>query len=136
MRPCSGPDPAQNRFAMRLMFASALACSMLATAPSQAAEPLYESRLMRLAEILGSVHFLRTLCGEEGNAWREEMQRILQAEAPDPERRAKLVGSFNRGYRAFDGVYSVCTSSATAAIARYMKEGEALSREIATRYGN
>jgi predicted secreted protein len=29
-----------------------------------------------------------------------------------------------------------CTASATEAISRYMKEGEALSRDIATRYGN
>jgi predicted secreted protein len=29
-----------------------------------------------------------------------------------------------------------CTASATEAIDRYMKEGEALSRDIAARYGN
>ncbi|MCV0397684.1 MAG: TIGR02301 family protein [Rhizobiaceae bacterium] len=121
---------------IRIMILATILASAFISAPVRASEPLYESRLLRLAEILGSIHFLRTLCGEEGNSWRAEMEKLLETEAPDAERRARLVGRFNRGYRAFDGVYSVCTSSATAAIERYMKEGEELSREIATRFGN
>ena len=91
---------------------------------------------MRLAEVLGSLHFLRNLCGEPGEQWRGEMEKLLQAENPDPARRAKFIASFNRGYRSFAGSYISCTASATEAISRYMKEGEALTREIAARYGN
>ena len=91
---------------------------------------------MRLAEVLGSLHYLRNLCGETGNVWRGEMEQLLASENPPPERKARFVASFNRGYRSFDGVYVACTASATEAISRYMKEGEALSRDIATRYGN
>ena len=91
---------------------------------------------MRLAEVLGSLHFLRNLCGEAGNQWRQQMERLLEAEQPEPDRRAQFIASFNRGYRSFEGTYSSCTASATEAIGRYMQEGERLSRDITTRFGN
>lgn len=101
-----------------------------------AAEAPFDPGLMRLAEILGSLHFLRNLCGEKEDQWRKQMERLLEIEDPAPERRARFVASFNRGYRAFEGTYTSCTSSAVAAISRYMTEGEALSRDIVQRYGN
>ena len=118
--------------------AMATAAPLLVAAPCFAAsvEAKFEQPLMRLAEVLGSLHYLRNLCGEPGNQWRGEMEQLLASENPAPERRARFVASFNRGYRSFDGVYVACTPSATEAISRYMKEGEALTRDIATRYGN
>jgi len=107
-----------------------------AAAQAAVAEAPFEPRLMRLAEVLGSLHYLRNLCGEHGNQWREQMEKLLTAENPEPARRARFVASFNRGYRSFDGIYVNCTASATEAISRYMKEGEALSRDIASRFGN
>ena len=96
--------------------------------------PPYDEGLLRLAEVLGSVHYLRNLCGEESNQWRERMQRLLAIENPEPLRRSRLIASFNRGYRAFDSVYVSCTPQALEAIQRYMKEGEEISREITSRY--
>ncbi|MBN9244457.1 MAG: TIGR02301 family protein [Mesorhizobium sp.] len=125
-----------------MMRASLPLCACLAvalgvsTVHAQAVEAPFEPGLMRLAEILGSLHFLRNLCGEKGDQWRVEMQKLLETENPDPDRRARFVASFNRGYRSFGSSYSRCTASATEAINRYMKEGEALSRDIASRYGN
>ena len=118
--------------------AVAIAGSPLAAVPSFAAsaEAPFEQPLMRLAEVLGSLHYLRNLCGETGNQWRDEMEQLLTSENAQAERRARFIASFNRGYRSFDGVYVSCTPSATEAISRYMKEGEALTRDIATRYGN
>jgi uncharacterized protein (TIGR02301 family) len=104
--------------------------------PARAAEAPYETRLVRFAEILGSVHYLRNLCGETGNDWRERMETLLRTENPDPERRARLVASFNRGYRSFQSTYVQCTPSAALAIERYMKEGETIARDIVTRFGN
>jgi uncharacterized protein (TIGR02301 family) len=103
---------------------------------AQSVEPLYESRLLRLAEILGSLHFLRNLCGDSGSQWRDQMEALLAAEEPEPGRRARLVARFNHGYRSFDATYSTCTESAIVAIERYMKEGERLSRDIVLRFGN
>jgi uncharacterized protein (TIGR02301 family) len=118
---------------MRFLLAVLLAASAL---PARAVEAPYEKNLLRLAEILGSLQYLRNLCGEKGDDWREAMDAILITEHPDPDRRAQLVGSFNRGYRTYSDIYHTCTASATEAIARYMKEGEALSRDTANRFGN
>ncbi len=123
-----------------MRFATALLAAVLAISaaigPARAVEAPFEGRLMRLAEVLGSLHYLRNLCGEKGNRWRSQMEKLLEVEKPDDKRRARFVASFNRGYRTFDEIYASCTASATEAISRYMTEGEALSREIAGRYGN
>lgn len=107
-----------------------------AARPAVAVEAPYEQNLLRLAEVLGSLHYLRNLCGEQGDAWRKEMETLLETENPDAARRARFVASFNRGYRSFETVYAVCTASAVESIRRYMKEGEALTRDVAARYGN
>lgn len=122
--------------ALTLVIALALLSSTSLAAPVRAVEAPFEPGLLRLAEVLGSLHFLRNLCGEKGTEWREQMEKLLQAENPSPERRAHFIASFNRGYRSFEGTYTACTASATEAISRYMKEGEALSRDIASRFGN
>lgn len=124
------------RRASTTLIALTLAASTVLAAPARAVDAPFEPGLLRLAEVLGSLHFLRNLCGEKGTQWRAEMEKLLQAEKPSPERRARFIASFNRGYRSFDGTYTACTPSATEAISRYMKEGEALSRDIASRYGN
>ena len=120
-----------------VLAAIAIGCGLLAApVAARAAEAPYEPQLMRLAEILGSLHFLRNLCGEEGDDWRRQMEALLEAEAPDAARRARMVGQFNLGYTAFEANYTVCTEAAIEAIRRYMKEGEALTRDVVGRFGN
>ena len=105
---------------------------------STTGEPVapYDDKLLRLSEILGSVHYLRALCGaKEDNKWRDTMSAILAAEQPGPNRRARLIAHFNRGYRTFNRSYSTCTASALLASERYMKEGAELSKQITQRYG-
>jgi uncharacterized protein (TIGR02301 family) len=79
--------------------------------------PPYEARLLRLAEILGSVQYLRNLCNGEGEtAWRETMQALLDSEtASEPDRRETLTAGYNRGFRAFASVYASCTDAARLA---------------------
>lgn len=124
---------AANRSA--LFFATAI-CLLAFSAPLRAENVPYEKQLLRLSEILGSVHYLRNLCGEKDGDWRGQMEALLTAENPEPARRARMVASFNRGYRTFGSIYKTCTESATEAIARYMKEGETLTKEVVVRYGN
>ena len=122
-----------------MRIASLLIALLIATsapAPARAVEAPFDPGLQRLAEILGSLHFLRNLCGEPGTAWREEMEKLISSENPDAERKAKFIASFNRGYRSFPSSYSSCTPSAIEAINRYTAEGERISSEIAGRYGN
>ena len=104
--------------------------------PAAAVDAPYEAGLMRIAEVMGSLHFLRNLCGDKGDQWRETMERLLAAENPSAERRARFIASFNRGYRSFESTYTKCTASATEAIGRYTVEGETLARDLAARYGN
>ena len=111
-----------------------------AGAPARAAEggpAPYDRDLQRLAEILGSLHYLRGLCGaNEGAKWRNEMQALLDAETPSGERRDRLTASFNRGYRGFQQTYRACTPAADLVIRRYLEEGSKISREITARYAN
>lgn len=97
----------------------------------------YMKPLSRLATVLGSLHFLRGLCGDpNADVWREKMNAILDAQAPGEADRRTLVAHFNQGYRAFESTYRKCTPAATVAVERYAKEGADLSREISARYGS
>lgn len=97
--------------------------------------PIYEEKLLRLAEILGSLSFLRDLCGEsDGAAWRHEMDALLVAENPGPERRKRLVARFNHGFETYNAIYRSCTPSAERAIRRYLSEGETLASDVRSRY--
>ncbi len=116
--------------------AVALIAPLALSRPAAALDAPYESGLLRIAEVMGSLHFLRNLCGDKGDQWRQTMERLLAAENPDPERRARFIASFNRGYRSFESTYTQCTSSATEAIGRYTVEGENLARDLAARFGN
>src|SRR6266568_1842086 len=72
----------------------------------------------------------------EGQIWRNEMQALIDAEAPPGERRDRMVASFNRGYRGFQQTYRSCTPAADLAIRRYLDEGARISRDITARYAN
>ncbi len=110
-------------------------------APARAADNVetapYDTELQRLAEILGALHYLREVCGaKEGQKWRNEMQALLDSEAPDGDRRRKIAASFNRGYRGFQQTYRTCTPAADLAIRRYLEEGAKIARDITARYAN
>lgn len=113
-----------------------------APAPAPAAPPdnataPYDGELQRLAEILGSLQYLRTVCGaKEGQKWRAEMQALIDAEAPGGERRRRIVARFNSGYRGFEQTYRTCTPAADLAIRRYLDEGAKIAREVTARYAN
>ncbi len=107
------------------------------TRPPQSTPAPYDHDLQRLAEILGSLHFLRGICGSnEGQKWRNEAQTLIDTEAPSGERRDQMIASFNRGYRAFQQSYRTCTPAADFAIRRYLAEGAKIAREITARYAN
>ncbi|HEY9520242.1 MAG TPA: TIGR02301 family protein, partial [Methyloceanibacter sp.] len=92
----------------------------------------YDVKLLRLAEILGAVHYLRELCGaQEGQLWRDQMREIVKNEGSTAVRRAKLVNSFNDGYRGYRRTYRTCTSSATLAITRFSAEGAQIAAALA-----
>lgn len=98
--------------------------------------PAYEPQMMRLAEILGALHYLRELCGaDEEQLWREQMAKILINEEPSEPRKARLIASFNKGFRGFREIYRECTPTAVTATNQYLKQGARISTEIPDRYG-
>ena len=108
-----------------------------APARAEVAAAPFDPSLQRLAEILGALHYLRGICGaNEGQKWRNEMQAIVDAEAPSGERRTRIIASFNRGYRGFQQSYRTCTPAADLAIRRYLDEGAKIARDITARYAN
>ena len=126
------------------MFARAAAVAVIALsllgAPARAIEggpSPFDADLMRLAEILGALHYLRPLCGaNEGNKWRDQMSALIDAEAQSGDRRNRMVANFNNGYRNFQRTYRTCTPAANLAVRRYLDEGAKISREITARYTN
>jgi len=116
-------------------------CLLLGTAAAplhaQTGAAPFDNDLQRLSEILGALHYLRAICGSnEGQKWRNEMQALVDAEAPTGDRRDRMIASFNRGYRGFQQTYRSCTPAADFAIRRYLDEGSKIACEITARYGN
>src|SRR4051794_26465352 len=102
------------------------------SAPPPPDDRPYDTKLLRLAEILGAVHYLRELCGaQEGQLWRDQMEEILKHEGTTAVRRAKLVNSFNDGYRGYRRTYRSCTDSATLAVTRFTSEGAQIAVALA-----
>lgn len=106
--------------------------------PAVAEKPApYDERLLRLAEILGSVHYLRNLCNGQEAEWRQLMSDLLAEETHnEPKRAAAFTAGFNRGYRSFAATYTKCTPQAVAAEEKYRAEGATLATEITARFGN
>lgn len=98
--------------------------------------PAYTSQMLRLAEILGAVHYLRNLCGaDEGMLWRDQMENIVKNEDPTPQRKAEIIGRFNRGFRTYQEIHRVCSPTAVEAVNLYMRQGKRLAGEIPGRFG-
>ena len=123
-----------KHFVAALLIAATLG---LGSARAQDAAAPFDGDLARLAEILGTLHYLRGICGNnEGAKWRNEMQALVDAETPSGDRRTRMIASFNRGYAGFQQTYRTCTPAAGIAIRRYIEEGSKISRDLTARYAN
>jgi uncharacterized protein (TIGR02301 family) len=121
------------------LFAVLLLATTCASLPARAQEGAapFDADLQRLSEILGTLHYLRGICGaNEGAKWRNEMQALIDAETPSGERRTRMIAGFNRGYNGFQTTYRTCTPAADIAIRRYLDEGSKISRDLTARYAN
>ena len=113
-----------------------VACLAIPARAEDAAAP-FDGELQRLAEIHGTLHYLRGICGNnEGAKWRNQMQALIDAETPAGDRRTRMVAGFNRGYNGFQQTYRSCTPAAQVAIRRYIDEGSKISRDLTARYAN
>lgn len=111
-----------------------LVAGMAAPVAAQDGKP-YDEPLMRLAEILGAVHYLRELCSaNDGQLWRQHMRTLIDAETTSAVRKARITRSFNQGYRNYSRTYTTCTPSAQTAIDRFMAEGIEISEGLVSRF--
>lgn len=125
-----------NRRAVSHRLVALLLIGWLATPSFAAEEAPYDDSLARLAELLGALHHLRPLCGaQEPQIWRDQMQALIDAEQPSPARRQRLVERFNLSYRSLVAAHTSCSPASRDLAERYRKEGEALSRDVLSRYG-
>jgi uncharacterized protein (TIGR02301 family) len=112
------------------------------SAPAQAAPPAaerappYEPQLLRLAEMMGALAYLRDLCGAgDGEKFRAKMAALLAAEGVSEARRELLGGAYNDGFRGYATSYRECTPAANEVISRFLSEAARLAADIASRYG-
>lgn len=114
--------------------AAPAARSPVTTPDARVSAPSVEQGMLRLAEIMGSLAWLRNVCGaNDSRLWRDRMNALLEAESASPERKERLAGAYNGGYRAWRLTYNRCTPSGELAIQRFLKEGEKLSNMLSSR---
>ena len=104
--------------------------------PLDTGAPPYEAPLQRLAELLGTLSYLRDLCGYgDGNEFRARMSTLLDAEAASGPRRERIAGYFNRGWREYELLHRTCTPVSRTVVERSMDEAGRLARELSSRFG-
>lgn len=113
----------------------AAAAQQTPSAPTGTDERPYDAQLARLAELLGSIHYLRELCGaNDGQTWRNQMKELVGSEGTTALRRAHLVEAFNKGYRSYARTYRSCTPPAVTAIGHFMDQGATLAETLAEQH--
>nr|WP_306265386.1 TIGR02301 family protein [Pararhizobium sp. IMCC3301] len=121
-------------------FAVCLLPVLMMSAHGQAArpgdgQPPYETDLLRLVSIIGSLEFLHPLCKRQpSGVWKAQMAGLLEAEEPVPARRARMMASYNKAYALLEQLYRTCTPAAELITQRYETEAIELTRLMATTY--
>lgn len=115
---------------MRSLISLISAVVLAAPAFAQSSDA-YQGRVMRLAEILGGLHAIRTLCDPGGDTkWRDRMMELMRLERPSTDERNNLTNRFNSGYAEAQSRFSSCSAEARAYSATLAREGESLSRSL------
>lgn len=103
--------------------------------PEAPAAP-YETDLLKVSEVMGGLALLQQVCAAPAaESWTERMRALMEAEGRSPAIRDRLAGAYNKGFRAYALMHRDCTPVSREAAARLAREGEALARQIASRYG-
>ncbi len=105
-------------------------------APAAQPPPPYQPQLLRLAEIMGALAYLRDLCGAgDGAKFRARMAALLDAESASETERDLIAGAYNRGFENYRITYRECTPAAGEIISNFLAEMARLATEVASRYG-
>ena len=105
------------------------------TPTSVESPPPYEPQLLRLAELIGSLAYLRDLCGDgDGATFRAKFAELVDAEGTTDPRKEALAGAFNRGFRDYELTYRACTPVARDIVSRFLDEAGRIAKDVANRY--
>jgi len=116
----------------RRVLAAGLIAALASPVAGQTANS--QDEILRLSEILGAIHHLREICGNnERQLWRDQMVELLEIEQPETALRTRMTEAFNRGYNDYRRTYGTCTPSAKTATARFFEEGGNISKLLASR---
>lgn len=117
-----------------ILFALSVCLNGIATAQDYRNNPVYEDKLVGLADVLGRVHAIRVLCNGQGDQyWREYMRNLLDLEAPAAGYlRSRMVDSFNAGYTAEQSRFDSCGPQAAQLESDLSTRGRQLSESLAS----
>ncbi len=91
----------------------------------------HQTRLVRMAEVMGGLHYLRGICDKEDNqVWRGNMMRLLDLEQPPQDVRERMVSRFNSYFDREQKSFSTCNRKATREIKKLAGEGQQLTSEL------
>jgi uncharacterized protein (TIGR02301 family) len=97
--------------------------------------PPYEAQLLRLAELIGALTYLRDLCDDgDGATFRAKFADLVDTEGTTDARKESLAGAFNRGFRDYELTYRACTPTAREIVARFLDEASHIAKDVANRY--
>ncbi len=96
----------------------------------------YDPQLLRLAEVLGALTYLRDLCADkDSETWRARMQSLLDSEGTSQIRKDRLAGAYNKGIEGYALSYGSCTPNARLIIARFLAESGRIAKAIENQFG-
>ena len=132
----SAPTAEQSRTPAAAKPAAAMPPPTETPTPTQTeAPPPYEPQLLRLAELIGALAYLRDLCGDgDGAAFRDKMASLVDTEGTTEARKESLAGAFNRGFRDYELTYRACTPIARDIVVRFLDEASRIAKDVANRY--
>ena len=104
--------------------------------PPVDALPPYQGEVEHLASLMGTLAYMRDLCGAgDGAQWRAKMEELLASEGSTAQRRDRLAGAFNEGLQDYGRTYRHCTPAAGVVIERALAQASHLTRDLANRFG-
>lgn len=93
----------------------------------------YDVGYVRMAEILGAVHHLRSICTpNEGAVWRNKMIDMLSYLPEQKAQQEVMISHFNSYYHRYERRYRSCTNDAADEANQLFEEAQILARHLAS----
>lgn len=124
---------AKSRLVLVCALCAALCVALSTGTAAQSSQARRE--LVRLSEILGSLHHLRGNClRSEHNEWQQSYQRLLRLQNPGTGLKHEMNQAFNSGYNYYHRNYPSCDPNAAQVARDLAREGERLSKTLMIEY--